>query len=92
MSKSTDAPRHETYRSAGYVVTRGCIYRPELKRWEPQVSIRAANDPGAAAVTLAPKPEHFQDTPDDAYLVALNMAAAWIEANPRNDGTVDSAA
>jgi hypothetical protein len=92
MNKATDAPRHETYQAAGYVVTRGCVFRPELKRWEPQVSIRVAHDPGAAVVTLAAKPEHFQDTPDDAYLVALSMATAWIEANPRNDGTVDGAA
>jgi hypothetical protein len=92
MSESTEAPRHETYRTAGYVVTRGCVFRPELDRWEPQVSIRAAHDPGAAAVTLTAKPEHFQDTPDDAYGVALDMATAWIEANPRDDGTVDGAA
>ena len=92
MSKANEDLRHETYESSGYLVTRGCVYRPELRRWEPQVSIKAARDPGAVPVVLSAKAEHFQDTPDDAYLVALTMANAWLDANPRGDGTVDAAA
>jgi len=92
MTKPNEDFRHETYETGGYVVTRGCIYRPELSRWEPQVSIKPARDSGAATVVLTAKPEHFQDTPDDAYLVALTMANTWLAENPRGDGTVDAAA
>ncbi len=80
MAHANTDPRSETIEVEGHVVTHGCLYRPDLQRWEPVASIRpswAASDP----VSLAAKPETFQDTPEDAMVVAETMVEEWLRAH-----------
>jgi hypothetical protein len=92
MTKPSEESKHERYEASGYVVTRGCRYLPDLRRWEPQVSIHASRDASSTPIELSAKPEEFQDTPEDAMRVAATMASDWLDANRRDDPTVDAAA
>ena len=92
MTNPSEEPKHERYESSGYVVTRGCRYLPDLRRWEPQVSIQTLRDGSGTSVELTIKPEKFQDTPEVAMRVAADMASAWLDANRRDDPTVGAAA
>ena len=77
MAHANTEPRSETTEIEGHVITRGCRYRPDLNRWEPTVSIRASWAP-ASEEPLTCKPDEFQDTPDDAMVVAQRMVDAWL--------------
>jgi hypothetical protein len=92
VTNASEAPKSETDRIDGHVITVECLFHEDSKRWEPVVLVRPSWRAGEAAVRVATTAEHFQDTPQDALAFANTLARQWLVANaPSDDGTVDAA-
>ncbi len=78
MAHENTEPRTETMELSGHVVTRGCRYLPDSKKWAPYVSIRPSWNP-SAAMQIDVKPEEFQDTANDAMELARVLTEAWVK-------------
>ena len=70
----------------GHVITRRCVFRPDIKRWEPSVTIKPSWDSTTAIELVAPL-ERFQYSPADAMDVATNLARTWLANAPPTGGS-----